>query len=232
MLLLGLLPGVAMAVWYLRAEHGGTGISLYPSWFDKAISLTETLQLFLRLDPFPPAFPIFWVNLLVASAFAALVLRHLDWSALRVTIATRPVLWLSLLLAATALLLPISMVNDLIKPDERFVMPALLLAVAAVPYRPAHRSATALSAVLVAVVLGLHLVEYTDAGPRIERVDAATDAAIPAGSPVLYLTIPSRYGCGSTTGPAIGVPVLKWFAVDHALETGPVQVDVDETSDG
>ena len=41
----------------LLAEHGGTGIVRYPSWQDKAISLTETFQFFLRLDPFPPAFP-------------------------------------------------------------------------------------------------------------------------------------------------------------------------------
>jgi hypothetical protein len=27
-----------------------------------------------------------------------------------------------------------------------------------------------------------------------------------------------------------GVPVLKWFAVDHALEAGPERVNVEETS--
>jgi hypothetical protein len=236
-LLLGtLLPGVGLATWYVAAEHGGTGVVLYQSWFDKAISLTETLQFFLRLDPFPPAFPIFWVNVLLALAFAALVLFQLDRTALRAALGSRPVLWLAGLLVVIALVLPISMVNDLIKPDERFVMPALLLAVAALPYRasPPYRAfrpaVTGLAGLLVAAVLGLHVVEYVDVGPRIARVDAATDATVPAGAPLLYLTIPSRYGCKASAGLSVGVPVLKWFGVDYAIETGQDRINVEETS--
>jgi hypothetical protein len=231
LLLLGtLLPGVVLAAWYLAAERSGSGVVLYSSWFDKAISLTETLQFFLRLDPFPPVFPIFWVNVLLALVFAALVLFQLDRSALRGALESRPVLWIAGLLVGIALVLPISMVNDLIKPDERFVMPALLLAVAALPYRAVRPAVTGLTGLLVVAVLGLHVVEYVDVGHRIARVDAATDAAVPAGEPLLYLTIPSRYGCEASPGLSVGVPVLKWFGVDYAIETGQARINVDETS--
>jgi hypothetical protein len=121
-------------------------------------------------------------------------------------------------------------VNDLIKPDERFVLPALLLAVAALPYRESRMPSTAATALLVAGVLGLHTAEYTDVGPRIARVDAATDAAVPAGAPLLQITIPTRYGCTPSSGPSVGVPILKWFGVDYALETGQPRLNIEETS--
>ena len=35
-LVAGLVPGAVLAAWYLLAEHGGTGITLYPSWREKA----------------------------------------------------------------------------------------------------------------------------------------------------------------------------------------------------
>jgi hypothetical protein len=231
LLLLGtLLPGIVLAAWYVLAERGGTGVVLYSSWFDKAISLTETLQPFLRLDPFPPVFPIFWVNVLLVLVFTALVLFQLDRTALRGAVGSRPVLWLAGLLVGIALVLPVSMVNDLIKPDERFVLPALLLAVAALPYRAVRPAVTGVTGLLALVVLGLHAVEYVDVGHRIARVDAATDAAVPAGAPLVYLTVPSRYGCEASPGLSVGVPVLKWFGVDHAMETGQTRVNVEETS--
>ena len=229
-LVLCLCPGIALAAWYVLAEHGGTGITLYPSWQDKAIALTETFQFFLRLDPFPPTFPLFWVNALLAVAFAALVLLRIDLPRCRRAIASRPVLWMSAVLAGLAVVLPISMVNDLIKPDERFVAPALLLAIAALPYHPTGPRLPALGAGLAAVVIGLHAVEYTDVGTRIERIDAAIDAHVPDQARVLHLTVASRYGCAPSTGPVTGVPVLKWYAVDHTLEGGPAGVNIEETS--
>ena len=225
-----LSPGAVLAAWYLLADRGGTGITLYPSWREKAIALTETLQFFLRSDPFPPALPLFWINVALALAFVGIVLSRLDVRAIGTAVSTRPVLWLSIARAAVALLLPISTVNDLIKPDERFVAPALLLAAAALPYRPGRLRVTVLGPALAAAVVALHLVEYVDVGQRIARVDAATDAAVPATTDVLDLTVPSRYGCDPTAGPVTGVPVLKWFAVDHALEGGPARVNVEETS--
>lgn len=225
-----LLPGAVLAAWYVLAEHGGAGITLYPSWRDKAIALTETLQFFLRSDPFPPVAALFFVNLVVVLAFGGIVVSQLDVRATRTAVATRPVLWLSGALAAVALALPISTVNDLIKPDERFVVPALLLAIAALPYHAVRRPVAALGPVLAAAVIALHLVEYVEVGHRIAGVDAAIDAAVPDGTSVLHLTVPSPSGCVPAVGPVTGVPVLKWFAVDHALEGGPALVNIEETS--
>ena len=229
-LVAGLLPGGILAGWYVLAEHGGSGITLYPSWRDKAIALTETLQFFLRSDPFPPVAALFWVNVVVVLAFGGIVVSQLDVRAIRTAVSTRPVLWLSAALALVALVLPISTVNDLIKPDERFVAPALLLAIAALPYRPVRRPMTALGPVLAAGVIALHLVEYVDVGQRIAGVDAAIDASVPDGASVLHLTVTSPSGCVPAAGPVTGVPVLKWFVVDHALEGGPALVNVEETS--
>ena len=229
-LVLCMTPGVVRAAWYLVAERGGAGVTLYPSWQDKAIAMTETFQFFLRLDPFPPTFPLLWVNALLALAFGALILPRLDLSRLRTAIATQPTSWLSTALAAVALVLPISTVNDLIKPDERFVAPAVLLAIAAAPYRVGRFRVTGSGAALAAVAISLHLVEYVDVGQRIAQVDTAIDTTVPGDASVLHLAIASRHGCGTSAGPVTGVPVLKWFAVDHTLEGGPAGVNVEETS--
>jgi hypothetical protein len=163
-------------------------------------------------------------------AFGVIVVSQLDIRVIRAAVSTRPVLWLSGALAGVALMLPISTVNDLIKPDERFVAPALLLAIAAPPYRAVRRPMTTLGPVLAAAVIALHLVEYVDVGKRIAGVDAAIDAAMPDGASVVHLTVTSPSGCVPAAGPVTGLPVLKWFVVDHALEGGPALVNVEETS--
>lgn len=158
-------------------------------WRDKAIALTETLQFFLRSDPFPPVTALFWVNLVVVLAFGGIVASQFDVRAIRTAVSTRPVLWLSGALAVVALVLPISTVNDLIKPDERFVAPALLLAIAALPYHAVRRPAAAPGPVLAAAVIALHLVEYVNVGARIAGVDAAIDATVPDDTSVLNVTV-------------------------------------------
>lgn len=230
-----LLPAVAAGLCYLVAERGGAGIALYGTPTDKAISLAETLQPFLRLDPFPPSFPIFWLNVLVVAVLAGLVLVGVDRPRVSTALRYRPVSWLAGTLAVVALLLPISMVHDLIKPDERYVLPALLLAVAALPYRRTsgrglRRALPAAAGALGLVVIGVHTVEYVAAGHRIAAQDHAVDAAIPPGRPMLSLSIASRYGCGPAAGPSVGVPTLKWFGVDEPMENGHGRVNVDETS--
>jgi hypothetical protein len=92
------------------------------------------------------------------------------------------------------------------------------------PTAPFGRRRTTLGPVLAAVVIALHSIEYTVVGQQIARVDAAIDATVPADTSVLHLVVPSRYGCDKSAGPVTGVPVLKWFAVDHALEAGPARV--------
>jgi hypothetical protein len=227
---LTLLPAVVMLCWYAVAEHGGSGLAFYTSVTAKVISLVEPLLLFLRLDPFPPTFPVFWANLGAVLAVAALVAGELRWARVRATLSTRPVLWCSAVLAVLALVIPVAEYNELIKPDERFVLPAVMLALAALPWRPLRPRAGIATVVLVTVVLGLHAVEYSAAARRIDQVDAAVDAHVPGGSRLMQLAIPSRTGCTPASGITIGVPALKWFGVDHLMETGGAVVVLDETS--
>ena len=224
------LPGAVMLGWYTAAERGGSGTAFYTSWTDKAIALLEPALFFLRLDPFPPPFPVFWANLAVGLVVAGLVVRQTRWAAARAALAARPVLWLACALAAVALLLPIAELNDLIKPDERFVLPAVLFALAGLPARRLRLPTAGVVLGLVGVVLALHTVEYAAAARPIRQVEAATDAAVPPGSRVLQLAIPSRTGCAPASGVAIGVPTLKWFGVDHVMDTGGAVVALDETS--
>jgi hypothetical protein len=224
------LPGALLLCWYVLAVRGGSGLMFYTSWTNKVISLVEPLLFFLRFDPFPPPFPVFGANVAAGLAVVGLLAVNTEWAGVRAACATRPVLWMSGVTAAVALLVPVAEVNELIKPDERFVLPAALLALAALPHRPLRPRTGVAVAVLVAAVVGLHVVEYRAAAPRIAQVDAVADAAVPAGSRVLALAVPSHAGCTPAFGPSIGVPTLKWFGVDHLLETGGTLVALDETS--
>jgi hypothetical protein len=229
-LALSALPGVALLGWYTAAERGGSGLSFYTTWTNKLISLGEPLLFFLRLDPFPPAFPVFVANLAVGLSVLGLAVHQVDRAALRAAPRARPVLWLSGGLALVALAIPVGELNDLIKPDERFVLPAVVLALAALPYRALSPTSGTVAVGLVAAVVGLHSVEYARVAPQISAVDAATDAFVPAGAPVLQLTLPSHSGCAPAPGLTVGVPALKWFGVDRVIETGAVVVGLDETS--
>jgi hypothetical protein len=229
-LALSALPGVALLGWYAVAERGGSGLSLYTTWTNKLISLGEPLLFFLRLDPFPPTFPVFVANLAVGLAVLGMAVHELDRAALRTALRERPVLWLSGALALVALAVPVDELNDLIKPDERFVLPAVVLALAALPYRTLRPATGTVVVGLVAAVVGLHAIEYAEVAPQIAAVDAATDAFVPIGAPVLQLTVPSHRGCAPAPGLSIGVPALKWFGVDRVIETGAAVVRLDETS--
>ena len=231
LLVLTLLPGVLLLIWYTLAKHGnpGIGITVYDAWKDKAQALLEPLQLFVRLDPFPQAFPIFWANVFFGVALLALLLANVDRTAVRAAIRDRPVLWLGGLLAI-ALLLPIENLNGLNRPDGRLVLPALLAIIAALPYRTFSAGRAALTIGLVGLCLGLHLIEYQAAESRIDHIDAVTDATIPAGSPILHIAVPSSAGCTPPFRPSVGVNTLKWFVADYALETDQQRLNFDETS--
>jgi hypothetical protein len=230
LLVLTLLPGVLLLIWSTLAERSGIGVSAYDSWKDKAQALLEPLQLFVRFDPFPASFPIFWANLGFGLALLTLLLPNVDRTALRTALRDRPMLWLGGLLAATALLLPIENLNGLGKPDGRFVLPAFLAIVAALPYRAFGAGRGTLVIGLVALCFGLHIVEYSAIGSRIDRVGAVTHATIPTGSPILHVAIRSGSGCTPAFGPSVGVNTLKWFVVDYALESGQARLNFDETS--
>ena len=57
---------------------GGVGVDLYSRWADKAVSLHEGLLLFLRTDPLPPPFPLFWANVSGGLLLLVVLLANLD----------------------------------------------------------------------------------------------------------------------------------------------------------
>jgi hypothetical protein len=226
------LPALGLLGWYLISPHAPTALLLYPSVTEKVLALVASWQLFLRADPFPALVPVFWANL------AGLVLLGTLWLALlgrpRVVPTARPLLGVSVLLLLGAVLMPLYQISDLIRPDERLVLPALLLALTACRYRPftAGRGLVAVGCVLL--LLGLHIVEYQRASQAMEHIDEVTAAAIPRRASVLALTAYEWEGGGACqrdpVGWSLGAPTLKWFALDRLAETRRQRTNLMETS--
>jgi len=226
-----LLPAVAMFGWYFLAVSGGSGISWYGSVRQKGVSLVEPLLAFLPVNPFPATFPLLVANLLVWLALAAVLAWNLNWSAFREKRFSRPVFWLGTVLAAAAVLIPISGLSDLIRPDERFTLPALLVILAALPFREFRFRRAIPMVCLVVVLLGAHAVEYRAVGKAMRNVDVAADTFLPARAPVLSVSLyVVDGGCSPSTTPLIDVASLKWFSTDFAMENGQPRVNFDATS--
>src|SRR6185312_4310677 len=124
-------PSAVLLVWYTLATPDAGHLMWYGSLRDKGLALAETLQLFLRLDPYPGIVPTFAAELVATAALAAVVAGNVRWRALRPT----PQVLTALALATIAVLDPIGNVNSLTKPDQRLLFPAVLLLLAALPWR-------------------------------------------------------------------------------------------------
>jgi hypothetical protein len=212
-----LLPAFGLFGWFLLSPHGPTTLLVYSSLTEKVLALVAPWQLFLRADPFPSMVPVFWANV------AGLALIGGLWLALlgrpRLVPAARPLLGVSALLVVGAVLMPFAQISDLIRPDERLLLPALLLTLAAFRYRSFTVGRGLLAAGCVLLVLGLHIAEYQRASQVMERIDEATTAAIPRRASVLALTVYEWEVGGACrrepVGWSLGAPTLKWFALDR-----------------
>jgi hypothetical protein len=223
-------PALIMLAWYAAAKPSGAGVVFYGSAGEKIVSLVEPLLVFVRLNPFPAALPIGSANLVVLGAVIAVVAGSLDWPALRRRRFSRPVLWLGALLATAALLIPISSLGDLLRPDERFTLPAALIVLAALPFRDFTLRPSLAMVGVATLVLTAHFVEYRAVSGQMRSVDQAADAAVvPAGAPLLSVSLyATGTGCPTTFGP--DVPALTWFGVDRAIEKGQTHANFAETS--
>jgi hypothetical protein len=141
----------------------------------------------------------------------------------------RPIIIVGAVLALLAVVSPVSDINTLVMPDQRFLFPAILLVLAGLPWKAASPRRGALVAVGVLLVLGLHLVELVSVQPQLRQAADAT-RLIPAGSPVTTVAIPAAGGCGAGPGPTIGVPSLRWFDVHRLLANGDLRAGLQETS--
>lgn len=226
------LPALGLFGWYLASPRGATTLLFYPSLTEKALALIAPWQLFLRADPFPALVPVFWANLAGLALLGALWLVLLGRP--RLVPAARPLLGVSALLAVGAVLLPIYQISDLIRPDERLVLPAILFTLAAFRYRPLRVGRGLLAAGCVLLLLGVHVIEYQRASAAMETIDAATSAAIPRHASVLALTVYEWEAGGACqrepVGWSLGAPTLKWFALDRLAETRRQRTNLMETS--
>ncbi len=198
---------------------------------DKLISLGEPLALFLRPDPFDTFVPVFWLNALAwlfLIAVAAMAIRSFRG-------AEAHLVPMAAVLGAIALVLPFYSAGDLLRPDERFVLPALLLFAAALPWRELTAQHAAVVVAGVCVMAAAHGAIDYPANERMEIIEAASEGAIPADAHVLSLTVhegPLHGGCGGSLldGPSFGAATLQWFGLYRIMHNGSMNSDIEETS--
>lgn len=230
---LGLLttcaPPAALLIWYIAAAPGAGHLALYPTVLEKLISLAETVQFFPRLDPYPGSIPIFPAQLLLTVALVAIVGCSIRARSACEVLRT-PLGVAALILTTVAVLDPVGNVNSLTKPDQRLLLPALLLLLAAVPWKPARVRSTLVVAGAVAISLVLHGIALVSLDAPLGRAFDAMDATVPDKVAVATLAVPASGGCGPEPGPSIGIPSLKWFDVQRMLAHHEVRADLQETS--
>jgi hypothetical protein len=108
-----------------------------------------------------------------------------------------PVAATAIVLLVLALISPLSNVDDLTKPDQRLLFPAVLLLLAGVRWKPSASRQNAAVATAVLAVLGLHLAELQSVQPPLQRLAQAGWEAIPAGTSVTTVAVPANGGCTS-----------------------------------
>jgi hypothetical protein len=220
---------VVLLLWYTAAAPEAGHLTLYPTVADKLVSLAETVQFFPRLDPYPGSVPSFPAQLLLTVALIGILgwnlRRASTWEALRTPLGVA-----ALILATAAVLDPVGNVNSLTKPDQRLLLPAILLLLAAMRWKPARTGNVVAVAGVVSVSLLLHGLALVSLNAPLQRVSDAIDATVPDDVAVATLAVPADGGCGRQVGPSIGIPSLKWFDVNRMLARDEVRADLQETS--
>ncbi len=222
-------PPAVLLIWYVAAAREAGHFALYSTMRDKLLSLAETVQFFPRLDPYPGSVASFPAQMLLTLALIGIVGWNIRYRSTLTALRT-PVAATALILASAAVLDPIGNVNSLTKPDQRLLLPAVLLMLAALPWKPARSGGTAAVAGVVAVTLTLHGVALVSAEAPLQRAFDAIDTTIPDNAAVATLAVPADGGCGPQPGPSIGIPSLKWFDVYRMLAHHEVRADLQETS--
>lgn len=236
LLLAPLVPGMVMLVVYAlyeRGQSGGSTVLLYNALSDKILSLVQSLLLFIRTDPFASILPLFWLNVAGLLLFAAIIVMTIDLEPTLAKRVTMPLLLLGTLLLVLSLVIPFSRVGGLQYPDGRFVLPGVLIALAALRFKKFTFRTGGLVACIILLVMGFHLVEYQRASESLREIAAVTTATIPPHVPVLSLTVneDALHGCEEdSAGLSIGAPTLKWFDLYLLMERGALRANIMETS--
>lgn len=226
------VPALALFVWFASGEAGGSTREYYEHLGEKLVALAAPAMPFLRTDPFPAPFPLFWCNLIGLAGLVALVgtnRRNEPGSS------ARPMLATALGLAAVAALLPFEEIVSAGasgRPDERLAFSALILATASIPLRKATRSSLVAGALLCSAGLALHTIEYRQASTHLKQIHDATLRAVPAGRPTFNFVVWESTTTPCRDGPRLsfGVPTLRWFDQERYLESGGVRSRIAETA--
>jgi hypothetical protein len=221
-------PVLALLTWYALTSREVGHLVLYTALRDKFLSMVEAGALFLRLDPFPGVLPVFLLQVAAVACLAIVVVGNARRGGFRSAWRT-PALQSAVLLAICAVVDPISNVNSLTKPDQRLLFPALLLGLAALPWRPARVRNTSVVFGVVAATLVAHGVTWVSLDAPLTRVTDAI-STVPSGASVTTIAIPGDGGCRPSSGPSIGIPSLKWFDVARKLRLHDVRAELQETS--
>ena len=226
-------PAVAMLLVYTVSrmqDHTVASVYYRHLWFsvDKLVSMMDPLTLFLRADPFPSIVPLFPVNAVALVLLALIVVMNVErWRAFT------PPLVVALLLGAGALAIPFANFSDLNRPDERLVLPALLIGLSALPLKGFSVRRGAPLALVVATIFAFHFASDTHASRLAVRISDAAAAAVPVDATVLTLTINEgalHGGCTGNAGPSTGPMTLLWLDL-RRLDHAPLRkVDLLETS--
>ncbi|MCE3554213.1 hypothetical protein LWC33_22515 [Pseudonocardia sp. RS11V-5] len=221
------LPAVVLLAWYAAAAPVDHHLSFYTSLRDKALALAEPFQAFLRLDPFPSVVPTTVIEVVVVLGLVGLAVDGLR--ARRRDLA-HPVVLTAALLAVVAVLDPVGNVNSLTKPDQRLVFPAVLMLLAALRWKRATAGRRGVVVAAVVLLAGLHLVQLLAVQSDLRDLTSAARRVVPPTARVATDAVSVDGGCGSTVGPTIGLPALKWVDVDRLLASGQLRADLQETS--
>ncbi len=226
-------PALAMLVAYtISRTHDHTVASVYYRHLgfsvDKLVSMTDPFMLFLRADPFDSIVPLFPANAVALALLALVVVTNVErWRP------SAPPFVTASMLAAGAIVIPFANFSDLNRPDERLVLPALLIGLAALPWKAFSARRGAGLALVIAGIFAFHVASDTHASRLALRISDATAAVVPADATVLTLTVNEgalHGGCGRDAGPTTGPMTLLWLDL-RRLEHRPLrQVDLLETS--
>lgn len=209
------VPSVVMLLAYATTRASDSAPTLFYDHLllskDKLISLSEPVVLFLRADPFVPLLPTFWVNLGAFALLGALAIANLDGRRLP----RQTLVFLAGGLAVLAIFIPVSDFRDLNRPDERFVLPALLIFIAIMRWKPFSLLRAGSLASVVLLIVGLRVVEDLHSSRLSQRISNATAASVPRDVRVFSLTLhdgPTRGGCASDgRPPSFGAATLRWI---------------------
>ena len=161
-------PAGILLVWYTVAAREVGHFALFANVREKLLSLAEAVLLFPRLDPYSGSVPSFPAQLLVVGAFLGIAAWGVHYRSAVAALRT-PAGITAMILAAVALLDPVGNVNSLTKPDQRLLFPALLLVLAALPWKALRPSTAAAGVGLVAAGLVLHGVAFVSMDAPLQQ---------------------------------------------------------------